>query len=252
MIDYYYIFGETLSHYFEDEWHFPLDSQIKVKTDKIEADTLDEYLVYLIEGYINVTLEERLEKYLVELIKEKRFHHWAPIRWAYASRILHNEKSSDDDINLAVSILFPLAREGYPNALCDIASCYCYGNGLERSYERAICLWVIASRKGCRKANEYLQLEYELSRSKELNNEMRLFLVNRMLWFFIEEHGIRVENSVIITDNLPAGIEKSLRKIYNEHKKLCKFVLEKAYLRNFGKLCWEDEDNPYSIGINRI
>ena len=249
MIDYSYIFNDTIKYYFGDEFRLPPENCDEVNTTAIEAMTIDEYLVYLMKGYINVTLEERLEKYLVELIKDKWFHQWPLVRWAYAFRLLYNEKSSDQDIEHAVSTLLPLAQEGYPNAMCDIAYCYCYGIGLERSYERAVCLWIAAAKKGYQRAKETLKWEYELSRSKELPEELRLFLVNRILWIFIEEHNVRVEHFTIEPDGLSVEAVNALSKICHEHKRLCKAVRLKAYLRHAGQLCWDEKDNPYSIGI---
>lgn len=249
MIDYSYVFNDTIKYYLGDEFRLPLENCDEVNTTAIEATTMDEYLVYLIKGYINVTLEERLEKYLVELIKDEWFHQWPLVRWAYASRILNHKRSSERDLERARSILFPLAQEGYPNAMCDIAYCYCYSVGLERSYERAVCLWIEATKKGYRDAKESLKLEYSLSRSKELPEELRFFLLHRILLIFIEEHNIPVENSSIDISELPLEILKELKKIYSEYKRLYKWVGEKAYLRHCGQLCWDSEDNPYSIGI---
>ena len=213
MIDYNYVASDTIKYYLGDTFCFSTGNNIKVNTALIEATTLDEYLVRLIEGYINVTIEERLEKYLIELIKDEWFQQWPLVRWAYASRILNHKKSSDRDLEHAVSILFPLAQEGYPNAMCDIAFCYCYGVGLERSYERAVCLWIEAAKKGHQSAKESLKLEYSLSRSKELPEELRFFLLHRILLIFIEERNIPVENSSIDISELPLEILKELKKI---------------------------------------
>lgn len=249
MIDYNFIFKETMEHYFEDDYCLLLDKNPKVKMDTIKATTIDEYLVRLIEGYINTTIEEKLEKYSMDLLREGWFHQWPLVRWAYASRLLYNPDASEQDINRAIEILVPLSKEGFPSALGDIAYCYRYGIGVERSYEKAICLLVMASKKGYYKAREYLKMEYEQSRSKELPEELRLFLVNRVLWMFIEDHGLRVENSIIYHDELSADADKVLMKICNEHKRLRKAVQEKALLRHTGHLCWSDEDNPYNIEI---
>jgi hypothetical protein len=77
--------------------------------------------------------------------------------------------------------------------------------------------------------------------------------VNRILWLFIEEHNVPVVNyvtySVIYPEELSEKVVKPLRKIYSEHKRLCKVVQDKAYMRHCGQLCWSSEENPYNIGI---
>ena len=127
MIDYEYIFKETIGYYFKDDFSLPPMDKIKVNTRMVVATTLDEYLVRLNKGFINVMLEKRLERYLVELLNDEWFHQWAPIRWAYATRLLYTPKASDEDIRRALDIIIPLANEGYPNALNDLAYAYCYG-----------------------------------------------------------------------------------------------------------------------------
>lgn len=249
MIGYSYIFNDTIKHYLGDRFHWPLKSREKVNTDVIETMTIDEYLVCLIMGYMNATIEERLERYLVEQIKDEWFHQWPLISWAYATRLLYNPKPSKKDIKRALELLIPLSEEGYPCAIGDLAYCYRYGIGVEQSYEKAICLWVMASRKGYYKACDCLKWEYESSYSKGLPEELRLFLVNRVLWIFIKEHKIQVVDSVIYPEGLSPDAEKTLTRIYNEHKRLCKTVEEKALLRYCGQLCWSSEDNPYNIGI---
>jgi hypothetical protein len=253
-IDYLYIFNDTIKYYLGDRFHLPYESRDKVIRDIIEpATTIDEYIVSLIEGYMNAEVEERLERYIIEVIKEECFHKWPLVRWAYATRLLYNQKASKKDIKRAVEFLQLLSEEGYPCAIGDLAYCYRYGEGVERSYEKAICLWVMASRKGYKKAHDFLKSEYELSCSKELPEELRLLLVNRILWLFIGEHNIPVAHyvtySVIYPDGLSEKVAKSLNKIYNEHKKLCKVVQDKAYMRHCGQLCWSSEENPYNIGI---
>lgn len=138
MVNYSYIFNDTVQYYFGDGFRLPIERCDKVNATVIEATAIDEYLVYLINGYINVTLVERLEKYFLEMIKDEWFHQWPLVRWAYASRLLYNPKASEKKIKRAVEILLPLAEEGYPCALGDMAYCYRYGLGVERSYENAI------------------------------------------------------------------------------------------------------------------
>ena len=248
MIDYEYIFKETISYYFKDDFSLPPMDKIKVNTRMVVATTLDEYLVRLNKGFINVRIEERLERYLVELLNDEWFHQWAPVRWAYATRLLYNPTASDGDIRHALDIIIPLANEGYPNALNDLAHCYCYRIGVERSYEKAICLWVIASTKGQYHAQEALKQEYYLSRSKELPEELRLFLVRQVIRVLVRENNVRVTDSRPELDGVPLGARTILKKLYSEHKRLCKAVEEKAHLRQANALWYSVEDNPYNVG----
>ena len=248
MIDYEYIFKETISYYFKDDFSLPPMDKIKVNTRMVVATTLDEYLVRLNMGFINVKLEERLERYFVELLKDEWFHQWGPIRWAYATRLLYNPKASDGDIRHALDIIIPLANEGYPNALNDLAHCYCYAAGVERSYEKAICLWVIASTKGHYYAQEALKQECYLSRSKELPEELRLFLVRQVIRVLVRENKVRVTDSGPELDGVPSGARTILKKLYSEHKRLCKAVEVKAHWRQANDLWYSVEDNPYNVG----
>ena len=54
MIDYEYIFKETISYYFKDELSLSHMNKMKVNTREVIATTLDEYLVCLNKGFINV------------------------------------------------------------------------------------------------------------------------------------------------------------------------------------------------------
>ena len=248
MINYEYIFKETISYYFKDDFSLPPMDKIKVNTRMVVATTLDEYLVRLNMGFINVKLEERLERYFVELLKDEWFHQWGPVRWAYATRLLYKPKASDGDIRHALDIIIPLANEGYPNALNDLAYAYCYGIGLERSYEKAICLWVIASTKGHYNAQEALKQECYLSRSKELPEELRLFLVRQVIRVLVRENKVRVTDSGPELDGVPSGARTILKKLYSEHKRLCKAVEAKAHLRQANDLWYSVEGNPYNVG----
>ena len=213
-----------------------------------EAVALDEYLACLISGHINVQILPNLEKYLMELIKDEWFHQWPMIRWAYATRLLHKEKCSARNLKRAVELLLPLAEEGVPGAMCDMAECYCRGIEVERSYECAICLWVAASRQGYKKAHTHVKLEYDMHHSKELADELRLFLVNRRLWIFIEEKNLRDEDGLICTDKLSEGYKKFFDKLFDEHSKLLDIVAKKICFRYAEKLGLSDGENPYSIG----
>ena len=148
MIDYSYIFNDTIKYYLGDRFHWPLESREKVNTDVIETTTIDEYLVCLVKGYMNATIEERLERYLFEQIKDKWFHQWPLISWAYATRLLYNPKASKKDVKRAVEILRALSEEDYPCALGDMGYCYRYGIGVEQ------CEYIIGKYRPERKMPE--------------------------------------------------------------------------------------------------
>ena len=242
------VFEDVLKYYFGDE-HCPQQKEIcSFELSNKEAVTLDEYLARLMKGYINAKIRPNLEKYLMELLKDEWFHQWPMIRWAYATRLLHKEKASDKALKRAVELLLPLAEEGFPGAMCDMAECYCRGIVVERSYERAICLWVAASRQGYKEAHTQVKLEYDSSYSKKLTDELRLFLVNRRLWILIEEKNLRDENGLICPEKLTEGYQKIFYKLFKEHGKLLDVVSKKIWFRYAETLFWSDDENPYSIG----
>ena len=248
MIDYEYILKETIGYYFKDDFSLPLMNKIKVNIREVVASTLDEYLVCLNKGFINVILEGRLERYFLELLEDEWFLQWAPVRWAYATRLLYKPKSSGIDKRRALDIIIPLAKEGYPCALYDLAFCYGYGVGVERSYEKAICLWIIASARGHERARDCLKSEYYTSRYKELPEELRLLLVRHVARVLIQENKVNVKDSRLELDGLPLSISTILRKLENEQNRLSKIVQEKMRLRNCNTLWYNPEEGPYSVG----
>jgi hypothetical protein len=73
--------------------------------------------------------------------------------------------------------------------------------------------------------------------------------VNDILWILVEEYNVNVTDSMIDLVGHNEKVRKKITEVYNECKRLHKFICNKALLRHTGKLCWNDEDNPYSIGI---
>ena len=248
MMGYRGVFEETLEYYFGSE-HYPKQKALgSFELSEKEAVALDEYLACLINGHINVQILPNLEKYLMELIKDEWFHQWPMIRWAYATRLLHKEKASAKNLKRAVELLLPLAEEGFPGAMCDMAECYYKGIVVERSYERAICLWIAASRQGYKEAHTKIKLEYDSSYSKGLTDELRLFLVNRRLWIFIEEKKLQDEDGLICPEKLTEGYQRIFYKILDEHNKLLNLVAKKTCFRYAEMLFLSDDENHYSIG----
>ena len=66
-VDYDDLYEEVLSHYMGK--NFPVDVKRveNYKTTKMEASTLDEYISFLIEGYINIELCSDLDNHLMDL-----------------------------------------------------------------------------------------------------------------------------------------------------------------------------------------
>ena len=249
MLEYDTVFDETMRYYLGDEYSFIREKNNQFKTEKLKTKVIDEYLLYLIEGYINVEIDKKLERYLIRVLDEEWFHQWTAIRWAYGTRLLKSKQPSKKNIARAISILLPLAKEGDPRAMCDLADCFCYSIGVEGSYEKAICLWIVSSQMGYCAAHEKLKLEWESKSAKNLPEELRFFLTDSILRIFIEEHNVRVENSVIQTEGLSEYETETLVKIFNKFKRLSKAVSNKAHLRYAGNLWWSEEESPYSIGV---
>ena len=250
MIHFDDVFEETLKYYFGSRCYPKQKAIGSFESSDKDAIALDEYLSCLINGYINVQIRPNLEKYLMELIKDEWFHQWPMLRWAYATRLLHKEKASAKNLKRAVELLLPLAEEGFPGAMCDMAECYYKGIEVKCSYERAICLWVAASRQGYKEAHMQVKLEYDAPHSKELTDELRLFLVNRRLWILIEEKNLRDEDGLICPEKLTEGYQRLFYRLFDEHSKLLDVVAKKICFRYSEKLCLSDEENPYSIGKN--
>ena len=223
-VNYESLYEEFLEKYLGTE--YKIDER-EYKITKLEATTIDEYISLLNDGYINVEIRENLKKYLVELIEDEWFQQYPMLRWAYATRLLNGD-GCKQNINRAIDILYPLSTEGYPGAMCNMADCYCYGTGVERSYERAIFLWIEASKKGHHESLCKLNLEYEIKRYKNLSDEMRLFFIYELFVASVKEKGIDVQNSKIDISGLGEEEQKKVKRIYNEGKKLQKAIYEKA------------------------
>ncbi len=223
-VNYESLYEEFLEKYLGTE--YKIDER-EYKITKLEATTIDEYISLLNDGYINVEIRENLKKYLVELIEDEWFQQYPMLRWAYATKLLHGD-GCEQDVDRAVDILYPLSTEGYPGAMSDMAECYCYGVNVEKSYERAICLWIEASKKGYYGARDKLMFEYEMKHYKNLSDEMRLFFIYELFVASVKEKGIDDQNSKIDVSGLGEEEQKKIKRLYNEGNKLQKAIYEKA------------------------
>lgn len=217
--------------------------------EQIHADykayTLDEYIRLSMDHCINVEIDSNLLKYLIELLDDPWFHQWPLLRWTYASNLLRGTWCARD-VERAIDILLPMADEGMPGALHDIGYCYMYGLKWEKSYQKAISLWIQASSKDYRAAQNSLKFEYENGDYKSLPEELRLSLLREILRAFMRDKDIKGDN---ISCELDEKERKKLIKLKKEIDKLTKFVVEKERMRDASSLFWNEDENPYKLSI---
>lgn len=115
---------------------------------------------------------------------------------------------------------------------------------MEINYDRGICLWLEASRRGYRKAWEELYREYEVKTYCKLGDELKLFFLFEIFSRFLEYRDISLEEGL---DKIDEQDRLVLKKIYNEGKRLQKNVYEKANLRSLTTLFWDINEGPYKI-----
>ena len=244
-VDYDALYEEVVGHYLGKDFYADVKGLEKYKTTQMEAETLDEYIGLLSEGYINVELSEDFDSYLMELLENEWFYRWPLVHWSYASRLLHG-KGIRASKKRAVSILLPMAKAGQPGAMYDIGYCYHYnGYTLERNYERAVCLWLESSKKGYRKASRQLNEEYDNQFFyKELPDELKMFVLYELFMLYIKDYDNDPKKAM---ESFNERELKRFKKIFNEGKRLQKTVSEKAFMRNMTKIAWDDKDNPYRI-----
>ena len=223
--------------------HYPLEAGFKEYNCLPEyADTLDEYLMLLIKGFINAQIRTHLEKHVMELFEDEWFHQWPLVRWDYASRLLHGT-GYRKNVKQAIELLLPLSEEGCPGALYDIGYCYMNGLKFKRSYAKAFHYWIQASRKGYHIAQEELRNDY-LSRANGYYNN---FPIELKLDFAFEIQRLHSEGNLY--KKFGEKQKKEYDKFCKETKKLEKQVLEKTRLRETASLFWSDEENPYKINF---
>ena len=209
------------------------------------AETLDEYLMLLINGFINVNLRRGLDKYLVELLEDEWFHQWPLVHWAYASQLLYKAKSARAN-KRAVELLYPMAEARCPGALYDIGYCYMNAKGLEKSYRKAMYYWLQASGLGYLEAQDKIKQEGYGSEYKNLPEELQLLFLYQIINFILKDNNAD-EDTVV--DKLDIKERERLKKLCNRVKKLEKIVSGKKLLRDTGSLFWSDEENPYKVEI---
>ena len=228
---------EVLQRHLEE--HFPLTADFKeYKSEPICAYTIDEYLMYLIKGYYNVSVVSEFDKYLMEVLEDEWFHQWPLVRHAYASRLL-NGQGCRKNIKRAVDLLLPLAEEGCPGAMYLIGRCYMQGEGLEQSYDKAISCWIKAGEK------RLLSAEYWAERYHQLEGgsaELMFNFLYQVKEYYRESHGIRNEKD---TCKLNAKDSKNYRKLCKQVDTAKEAAEKMARLHDIGNFFWTDDENPY-------
>lgn len=220
----------------------------KYNTETVSASTLDEYLMFLVKGYINVSLRSGLSMHLMDLLEDEWFFQWPLIHWAYASNLLRGI-GCKKDIKRAIDILLSMARNDCPGALYDIGCCYMNGWGVETSYTKALYCWLKAWEKGYHQAKEELKLEYRTGRfdeHEEVPTVVKYALICEITNWFVTERNLTEMN---INDKLDNRDKNELRKLNRQLKRLEKELKKEAPLRTFAKQFYDDDNNPYKIKI---
>ena len=242
-VDYREIRDKVFSHYLEEQYCPLNEPQKEYRTEEKEVNTIDEYIRLLSQGYINIELHSDLDKYLTELLEDDWFFQWPLVRWTYGSRLLYGT-GHRKSVKRAVEILSPLAKEGCPSALYDIGFCYCYSEGIERNYEKAICLWIESSRMGYQKAWESLYNHYSTNQYNILNDELKYFFIYELYIHFPESKGCTWEDYEKYLSKNDIAV---MIKIYKEGIKLDKIISKNFRSYSIARLFWDDENNPYRI-----
>lgn len=252
-IDYEGLLDELLEHYLEPEYYLATKAPAKCVVDQTIATTLDEYIMLLSEGYINAELCEELDPYLDALLENVWFHQWPLVRLVYVERALKRKseidwkkkKPRDENIDYELEQLSLLAKDGWPNAIAEVAvNPYC-SKTPEDSGECYICMWIYASRKGYRRARGYLYSLTVHNEYKKFREELQLFILEEATSWFLE-----------YCQTTEADYKKTLLgDLLTKANRLCKTrdklraqVSQKTQLRETaGKLFWSKEESPYEI-----
>ena len=96
-VNYDALYDELLREYLGSEYYSAIKKKVEYITTPVTASTIDEYIMLLRKGYINVEIREEVNKHLMELFEDDWFHQWPLVRWTYASRILSEEKTEENN-----------------------------------------------------------------------------------------------------------------------------------------------------------
>jgi len=245
VVNYDVLYDELLQEYLGAEYYPAVNNPTTYISTEIEATTIDEYLTLLIKGFINVRIRPELDKHIMELLADDWFHQWPLVQCTYASRLLSGI-GCEADTDRAIEILDLLAKIGCPNAMFRIGLRYWYGTIQDPPNPgRAVCLWLEASKKGCRETQEFLKQEYQLGNYKKLNEELQMFLVYEILMLYLESKNATKEN---YAEQFNGAEMEEFNKIVRRGKRLEKVVSDRALMRSSAAgLIWDKDENPYKI-----
>lgn len=243
-VNYDSLYDELLREYLGSEYYSAIKKKVEYIATPVTASTIDEYIMLLRKGYINVEIREEVNKHLMELFEDDWFHQWPLVRWTYASRILSEEKT-EEKVAWALTTLEALAKEGWPNAICDIGTRYWIGKYYEEKHELAVCLWLAASKKGYRGVWYQLLAEFRSRRYEKLGEELQMFFLEEMLNRYLELNAVTLEN---YQERLDKHDTDEVKKMVSKKNKLNKSVSKRAFMRSsVAGLAWDKGEGPYKI-----
>lgn len=244
-VNYDVLYDELLREYLGPEYYAAAEKPNIYFDTKIEATTIDQYLILLTKGYINAEIRPELDKHIMELLEDNWFYQWPLIRCTYASRLLFGT-GCEADTDRAITILDTLAKDGCPEAMFRIGQRYWYGTVQDPANPgRAICLCLEASKKGYYQVQEFLKQVYQSGKYKKLNEELQMFFVYEILMLFLASKNATQEN---YAEKLNEQEMEEFRKIVRRGKRLQKVVSERAFMRSsVAGLAWDKGEGPYKI-----
>lgn len=253
-IDYDALYDELMGACLGPEYYSALGNPIEFIATPITATTLDEYLMLLRKGYINVQLRTELNKHLKELLEDDWLLQWPAVRCLYAEKLSEVKVFSETwkkNKKRAVEIQDPLAKEGWPSAMAHIGCYWLSDSELgPRNPNRGICLLLEASKKGHQGAQCFLSWEYSSGHYKKYCEEIQMFLIYEAMMAVLANKGATKEN---YGEKLTEEELAEFNRMKNQGKKIEAIVTERAYLRTTSAdFFWPKDEGPYEIDFQSI
>lgn len=244
VVNYDVLYDELLQEYLGLEYYPAVNNPTTYISTAIEATTIDEYLTLLIKGFINVRIRPELDKHIMELLADDWFHQWPLVRWTYATRLLDEEKLEEKFV-WAITTLDALAKEGWPNAMCNIGDLYFIGKYREENQKIAVGLWLVASKKGYRDAFYKLLAVFRSHGHEKLGEELQLLFLEELQKRYLEFNDTTLET---YKDRLDKHDTNEVSKIISQKNKIEKSVSARMLMRSSAAgLIWDKDENPYKI-----
>lgn len=243
---------ELLKHYLEPEYYMATKRPLVCVTTKKEATTLDEYIKLLSEGYINVEILEKLDKYADELLENEWFHKWPLVQWVHMHRAFdrktavdYKKRRSQESVAAEIRTLDFLAKNGWPGAMADIGRCGFIGKIPGKSFEQCICMWIYAYRTGYMTAGAYLFAQLKTKEYMQLCEEIKMFVLEGAIGWFLDNNDATESNYKEILSGWP--LERT-RELLNHRKCMRKIVADRALIRGTaGRLFGPEGESLYEI-----